>query len=141
MKHKMLSPANDQNIDMRLCCIHMTMISAQEYYIIRHYHQNLSSDFESSQYSFQVWYLFLRMYILNMLNRGVARLSTSGGQERNISSFSYYFLPFFLNFSSFSSSIWCSGWTARPPGKALATPLILKILALVILKQNVIKFI
>ena len=28
----MLSPANDQNTDMRLCCIHMTMISAQEYY-------------------------------------------------------------------------------------------------------------
>ena len=42
-------------------------------------------------------------------NRGVARLSTTGGQEKNISSFfssfSYYLLYFFLNFFSFSSSV------------------------------------
>ena len=40
--------------------------------------------------------------------RGVARLSTSGGQETNISSFFLILLlfsPIFLNFSSFSSSI------------------------------------
>ena len=34
------------------------------------------------------------------------------------------FLSSFLNFSSFSSSIWGSGWASRPPGKALATPLV-----------------
>ena len=47
------------------------------------------------------------------------------GEFPNFSSFFYYFLPFFLIFSSFSSSIWCTGWAARPPGKVLATPLIL----------------
>ena len=38
----------------------------------------------------------LRYHIDVTANRGVARLSTSGGQERNISSFFHYFLVFFL---------------------------------------------
>ena len=38
--------------------------------------------------------------------------------------FSIIFSPFFLNLSSFSSSIWSSGWAAWPPGKALAMPLV-----------------
>ena len=49
---------------------------------------------------------------------GRSRLAISGKQKRNISSFSssfFYFLPLFLNFPSFSSSIWFSGWAARPP--------------------------
>ena len=33
------------------------------------------------------------------------------------------FILFFLKLYSFSSSFWFSGWAARPPGKALATPL------------------
>ena len=58
------------------------------------------------------------LYTWSQAYRGIARLSTLGGQERNISSFFYYFLPFFVNFSS---SIWSSRWEACPPGKALST--------------------
>ena len=56
--------------------------------------------------------------------RAVASLSLPGGQDKNISSIFPNFLKFFLNFPSFSSSIWLPGWATRPPGKALATPLV-----------------
>ena len=36
------------------------------------------------------------------------------------------FILFFLKLYSFSSSFWFSGWAACPPGKALATPLLLR---------------
>ena len=50
--------------------------------------------------------------------RGVARLSTLGGQERNISSFFYYFFPqFFLIF--FKLVLWVSSLsTQKGPGFA-----------------------
>ena len=54
--------------------------------------------------------------------RGIARLSTLGGQERNISSV-FHILLLFLPFSSFSSSLKSSGWASHLPRKALATPL------------------
>ena len=46
-----------------------------------------------------------------------ARLSTSGVQEKNTLPcflIPLFFSPIFLNFSSFSSSIWSSRWVAHP---------------------------
>ena len=60
--------------------------------------------------------------------RAVASLSLPGGQDKNVSSIFLiflYFPSFFLDFSSFSSSFWTSGWATRPPRKALATPLMM----------------
>ena len=64
---------------------------------------------------------------------GVARLSTSGGQmvgkRRTFPHFPHS--PDMLSMSPlifpyFSSPIGSSGWTVRPPGMALATPLLKK---------------
>ena len=58
--------------------------------------------------------------------RVVASLTVPGGQEFHFPDFSLnldQFILFFLKLYSFSSSFWFSGWAARPPGKALATPL------------------
>ena len=57
-------------------------------------------------------------------SRGIPRLSTSGEQEWKISSFFYYFLPCFLNFCSFSSSIcklvlWLGSSPIRKAGRQL----------------------
>ena len=56
-------------------------------------------------------------------------LTVPGGQEFHFPHFSSNFdkiFVFFLKLYLFSSSFWPSGWTSRPPGKALVTPLILK---------------
>ena len=59
------------------------------------------------------------------INRAVARFSLPRGQDKNISSILPHFPVGSLIFPQifFSSSFWSSGWAARPPGKALATPL------------------
>ena len=59
--------------------------------------------------------------------RAVASLTVPGGQEFNFPHFSSnrdQFFLFFLKLCSFSSSFWPSGWATRPPGKALAMPLL-----------------
>ena len=59
--------------------------------------------------------------------RAVANLTVPGGQELHFPNFSSNFDQFFLFFLKldlFSSSFWFSGWASRPPGKALATPLV-----------------
>ena len=64
-----------------------------------------------------------------MFYRGIATLN-SGGQEEHFLSFSLIlllFMPIFLNFSSVSSSIWSCRWANFPPGKALATPLVIEV--------------
>ena len=63
---------------------------------------------------------------VNRFVRAVASLLLPGGQDKNISSIFPHFpvvSHFSLKFSSFSSSFRSPGWEARPPGKALATPL------------------
>ena len=52
---------------------------------------------------------------------GWARLPLSSFFSSNFDQF----ILFFLKLYSFSSSFWFSGWAARPPGKALGTPLLL----------------
>ena len=56
--------------------------------------------------------------------RAVASLTVPGGQEFHFPHFSSNFDKFFLKLYLFPSSFWPSGWVSRPPGKALATPLI-----------------
>ena len=59
--------------------------------------------------------------------RAVASLTVPGGQSSTFLIFSSnfdQFVLFFLKLYSFSSSFWYSGWASRPPGKALATPLL-----------------
>ena len=52
--------------------------------------------------------------------------------------FFYHFLPVFLNFFSFSSSIWSSRWVACSPGKVWPHPLVLAVLT--VLKLRATKF-
>ena len=61
----------------------------------------------------------------SMIDRAVASLTFPGGQE-------FHFPQFFLKFWSIFPQtllifflIWPSGWASRPPGKALATPLMI----------------
>ena len=46
------------------------------------------------------------------------------GKGSTLLIFSSNFNQFFLKLYLFSSSFWPSGWATRPPGKALATPLV-----------------
>ena len=58
-----------------------------------------------------IWFPYINLHF-----RGVARFATLSGQERNISSVSPYspiIFWFFLNFSSFSSSMWFSKWAVQ----------------------------
>ena len=59
--------------------------------------------------------------------RAVASLTVPGGQEFHFPHFFPKILIIFfifLKLFSFSSSFWLSGWATRPPGKALAAPLL-----------------
>ena len=63
-----------------------------------------------------------------VLCRAVVSLTIPRGQDFHFLHFSSnfdQFLLYFLKFCSFSSSFWLSGWANRPPGKALATLLVL----------------
>ena len=60
-------------------------------------------------------------------SRAVASLTVPGGQEFHFPHFFLKFRPIvliFLKLHLFSSSFWPSGRASRPPGKALATPLV-----------------
>ena len=76
-----------------------------------------------------IFWLKLPKYMLYVTNRAVASLTVPGGQKFHFPHFSSnfdQFILFFLKLYSFSSSFLFSGWAARPPGKALATPLVTK---------------
>ena len=65
--------------------------------------------------------------IIMLRARAVASLTVPGGQEFHFPHFPSnfdQFLFFFLKLYLFSSSHGPSGWASRPPGKALATPLL-----------------
>ena len=66
-------------------------------------------------YDASYWGTIIQWLVISFLplhNRGIAKLSISGGQERNIFSFFLILLLFsliFLNFSLFTCSIWGPG--------------------------------
>ena len=67
-----------------------------------------------------------------IVNRAVASLTVPGGQEFHFPHFTSKldkFFLFFLKLYFFPFSFWASRWASRPPGKALATPLIVSDLA------------
>ena len=71
----------------------------------------------------------LRIGIDGLIFRVVASLTVPDGQEFPFPQFSSNFDQFFSYFSSnftyFLPHFWPSGWASRPPGKALATPLLI----------------
>ena len=75
-----------------------------------------------------------------LVARAVASLTVPGGQEFHFPhlfpQIAINFSLFFLKLNLFSSSFWLSGWASRPPGKALATPLLVATHELLHLHQH-----
>ena len=70
--------------------------------------------------------------------QGRSQPHSRGWARVPLSSFFLKFWSIFVLFLKLSSLFWLSGWASRPPGKALATPLIKYLIVLPFIAANII---